>query len=117
MKNPNINWNSIKKRDWLYQIEDLAYDGRFTEAKKLIATGTKKGWKITKKEATQILKKCGIDVKYSFVKPLVDIGGKFSSVSINYAKAVLKNKKSELYKIWKRMPDNLKGFELVLHLC
>ena len=58
--------NNIKtKKKWLKEINILDWEGDFKNAKKIINSGIKKkGWKINKTEAKEILKSCGIDVPY-----------------------------------------------------
>jgi hypothetical protein len=67
----------LSKKTWLEKIYELAYEGYFAEGKKLIKLGIKKGYTISAKNATNIISSCGPIVKYSFVKPLIVLGGKF----------------------------------------
>lgn len=104
----------VSKKVWLNKINKLAYEGRFEKAEKIINFGVSKKFKLTKKDASNILSSCGIDVRYWFAKPLVDIGGEFPTFVIKYAESVIEDRKSNLYDIWNRIPDAIKGFELVI---
>lgn len=106
------------KDKWLNKINRLVYDGRFEAAHKLINTGQKEmNYQLTTDNASEILANCGIDIRYWFVKPLVDLGGKFSDPhTIEYARNVLEDKNSTLYKTWDTIPDAIRGFELVVKM-
>jgi hypothetical protein len=106
----------LNKKKWLDEINELAYEGQFEKAKELIESGKKENFILTKKDATEILASVGVDVRYWFIKPLVDIGGKFQDSVIEFAKQVLKSTESEGYRIWKTIPDAIEGFKLVLEV-
>ena len=81
---------SENKKVWLDKINELAYEGRFEDAAQLITDGVnKKKYKLSKKDASEILQSCGIDVRYWFIKPLLDMGGEFPNHMVKYAKGIL----------------------------
>jgi hypothetical protein len=106
------------RKEWILDLIIMAYNGDFENAKKLMKSGTKKGWKMTKKEATEIIKNCGVDMRYSFVKPLMDIGGKIIYNKSNYEFAEFitdkKNMKKHKKMYEKNFDDIFKGSKLVL---
>lgn len=95
---------------WLDEINELISKGSFEEANELINEGIhNKKFKLTKEDASEILNSCGTDIRYWFIKPLVDIGGKFPITLIEYTRRIIKDKDSWVYKT----PDVIKGFKLV----
>ena len=103
-----------KKKIWLNKINELAYEGRFEEASKLIKKGLKKGYKLTKQNATEILESCGPDLRKWFIKPLIEIGGVVPDNYIKMAKEILENKHS--YEIWDKIPDAINGFKYIVEV-
>jgi hypothetical protein len=61
----------------------------FTKAQELIDIGLANNLELTKRNATKIIACCGLDLSYSFVKPLVDIGGTFPDYIIDDAEEYL----------------------------
>jgi len=102
------------KKIWLDRINQLAYEGRFEEAHKLIDDGLKKNFKLTNTDASEILESVSVDVRYWFVKLLIDLGGEFPDFVIEFAKGVLEDKKSGAYLTWSKIPDAIEGFEFVI---
>lgn len=103
------------RKEWLDEINALAYGGDFVEANELIIWYINKGkYKLTKKDASEILASGGIDVRYWFVKPMVKIGGRFPDFVIRYATEVLKDKNSGLYGTWNCIPSTIEGFKFAI---
>jgi hypothetical protein len=102
------------KRKWINDIIDHAYNGSFDKALKIIKLGKILNYKLTSKNATAILESCSIDLRYIFIKPLIDIGGVVQEQFIIHAKLVLKNKNNELYKIYSKIPGIIDGYKLIV---
>ena len=85
----------------LNQIYSLIYEGKYEEADiKILKYKQKFG--ISASQATEFLNCCGFDYRYSFIKPLADLGGMFINVSTYPQKTIkilkkLKNKKNKNY--------------------
>lgn len=86
----------------------LTYQGNFRGALKLIKE-YEKLYKITSTDASRILSNTGLDIKYSFVKELVNRGGKFPSHVNKFADEMF----AEFIKK-KASNDIIKGWKLVL---
>jgi hypothetical protein len=104
------------KEKWMEKICHLAYDGKFVQAQKIIDLGLTNNFRLTKKDATGIIACCGADIRYSFVKPLVDIGGKFPNHIIDSAKEFIKVFKSSFddARTIAFYNDMIKGYTLAL---
>lgn len=89
----------------------LAREGKFEQAQKLINSGIKK-FGLTKNEASDILITCGDDVRYWFIKPLMDIGGEIPIETIEFARRVLKNGKE--YDVWNSIPGAIKAYKFII---
>ncbi len=82
--------------------------------------GAANNLKLTKRDATKIIASCGLDIRYSFVKPLVDIGGVFPNYIIDGAKEYIKEFELALSRIpegemFRDLTiDMISGFNLVL---
>lgn len=110
--------NLTNKNDWLNRINQLTRDGMFEKATEVIDKGLNNQiFKLTTEDATKILDSCGIDVRYWFVKPLVNLGGEFPIYTIDYAFRVLDQKNLDLYEKWAGVPDAIKGFKLVIEIA
>jgi len=103
------------RKKWLDKINLYAYEGEFEKAFTLIQIiGPKKGYKLTKKNATEILASCGPDLRLWFIKPLIKMGGVVSDFAIKFAKEVLTN--PEAYASWENVPDAIDGFKFIVDL-
>lgn len=105
----------IKNKDsWLNQLNLLAFEGRFNDADELMKVGFDKGYSLTKADATAILDSCGPDIRKWFVKPLIEMGAKVRKSMVQMAQSIVKDKKSQLYKIWDSVPDVINGFQYII---
>ena len=81
--------NTSKKDKWIRKICRFAYEGDFIEAQQLINSGLSDGLRLTKEDATEIINSCGLVIRYSFIKPLADIGGIINPLQLKFAKEEL----------------------------
>lgn len=102
----------VTKKKWLDEINKLAYEGNFKQASKLINQGLKRGYKLTKNNATEILRSCGPVLPLSFIKPLIMKGGIVANGYVVMAKEILNNTQS--YNIWNQIPDVISGFKFII---
>jgi hypothetical protein len=101
----------LTKKQLLSKINKLAWNGEWKDAINIIKLNK---LTFTRAEATEVVDNVGIDARYSFVKLFVKYGGIFPNVTIQFAKNVIKDKNSDLYKIVSKIPDWLKGLKFVI---
>ena len=114
------------KKTWINKICKMAYEGEFEKAQNVIDSGKNNGFILTKKDASEIITCCGIDITYSFIKPLVKLGGKIPRYVIKSANEFLSmwtTKKEE--NIWNNknndkmknfLDDRIKGCKFVIKI-
>lgn len=102
------------KKKWLEQIIDYAWKGLFTKATNLINRGKydrNLNYELTKNDATRILSSCSIDLRYSFIKPLILLGGKVPKETLKMVKEILNNKRMK--STFFNLPDVRRALEYV----
>jgi hypothetical protein len=110
------------KDAWIQKICKMAYEGHFDKAQKIIGLGEENELILTKKNATEIIECCGMDLPYSFIKSLVDIGGKIPKNFIDESERYLSmwtkkenawnNKENERMKNF--LDDRIKGYKFII---